>query len=114
MLTDWFEPFTLLEAAAEPDGLCGCCTALHEVTVFRGVLSHETALTDDRAHQPIPRVTPVLLHELDVTLGPGDYVRREKTGAVYRVTGRTEDMRAPAFSSLQFAQVPVESVVIPC
>ena len=60
------------------------------------------------------RSDPVLLHEYDVTLAPGDHVRREKDGALYRVAGRSDDMRTPAFSGLSFAQVPVERLVIPC
>ena len=54
------------------------------------------------------------MHEYDVTLSPGDYICREKDKAVYRVSSRTDSMRAPAFSGLRFAQVNVERVVIPC
>ena len=56
----------------------------------------------------------MLLHEFDVTLSPGDRFRRKKDGAIYRVCGRSDNMRTPAFSGLRFAQVPVERVVIPC
>ena len=56
----------------------------------------------------------MLLHEFDVTLAPGDHIRREKDGAVYRVTDRSDNMRAPAYSGLRFCQVNVERTVIPC
>ena len=56
----------------------------------------------------------MLLHEFDLTLVPGDYVRRERDGAIYRVTDRSDNLRAPAFSGLRFAQAAVKRVVIPC
>lgn len=114
MLTDYFEDFTLLERVSEPDGMGGENVTLHPVTDFRGGLTHTPGMETRPSGRMTVQVNPVLLHEFDVTLGPGDYVRREKDGTLYRVTGRTEDMRSPAFSGLQFAQVPVERLVIPC
>lgn len=108
MCTRWFEPFMLLEAAHVPDGLGGSGMTLTEVTPFRGALTHTASDAETAAGQLVLKHQPVLLHEFDVTLAPGDYVRRERDGAVWRVTGSSGDMRTPAFSGLQFAQVPVE------
>lgn len=107
MIERWFEPFTLLvqETASAPSV---------PFLSFRGVLSMIPAVQTDMAEQLPPADALVLLHEFDVTLVPGDLVRREKSGFIYRVTGRFGSMRSPAFSGLRFAQVPVERLEIPC
>lgn len=114
MIEHWFEAFTLLEKKAVDDGLGGTTASFAPILGFQGVLSMTTAEPTAMAEQPILAEAMVLLHEFDITLAPGDHVRREKDGAVYRVTDRSGNMRAPAFSGLRFAQVPVERLVIPC
>ena len=111
MLTDHFEPFTLLERSASPDGLGGECVRLEPVTDFRGALTHTCGEEIAPGGRAALRMTPVLLHETDVTLVPGDWVRRGRDGSLWRVKGASEGMRTPAFSGLQFAQVPVEGVI---
>ena len=114
MIERWFEPFTLLEHSAEADGLGGTTGSWTPVLGFRAVLSTTTAEQTAMAEQTVLTEQMVLLHEFDITLAPGDHIRREKDGAVYRVADRSGNMRAPAFSGLRFAQVPVERLVIPC
>lgn len=114
MLTDYFEPFALLERQAEPDGLGGERVQWRYVTTFRGGLTHTCGEEISVGGRVTLQSEPVLLHEFDVTLVPGDHVRRERDRSVWRVTGRSDDMRTPPFSGLQFAQVPVERLVIPC
>lgn len=114
MIERWFEAFTLLEAKTADDGLGGTSITYAPVLGFRGALSTTTAEQTVMAEQPVLAETMVLLHEFDITLAPGDCVRREKDGAMYRVADRSGNMRAPAFSGLRFAQVPVERLVIPC
>lgn len=114
MIQRWFEPFTMLIAIARSDSLGGHQIRFDTDFPFQGVLTFTTGKEITAGGQPLLEETPVLLHEFDVTLVPGDYVRREQDGAVYRVTGRSDSMRAPTYSGLRFAQVPVERVVIPC
>lgn len=114
MIQRWFEPFTLLEKAAVRDGLGGEHSGFLPCLAFQGVLSLASGVQSTMAEQPVSEESPVLLHEFDVTLVPGDHIRRDKDGAVYRVCDRSDNLRAPAFSGLQFAQVPVERVVSPC
>lgn len=114
MIEKWFEPFTLLETVAVSDGMGGENRSFTGGTPFRGALSYTTDGTAEAAGQFLLKETPVLLHEFDLTLVPGDRIRREMDGAFYRVTGRSDNLRAPAFSGLRFAQVPVERVAIPC
>ena len=112
MIEKWFEDFTLMVKQVIPDG-DGGETPLYEPDVaFHGALTLVTGEEFPMGGQPVLKENPVLLHELDVTLSPGDRVRREKDGAVYRVGGHSGGMRAPVWSGLQFAQVPVERVVL--
>lgn len=106
MIERWFEPFTLLTGSVSPDGQTN--QAFIPFLSFRGALSMIPASQSIEAGQPFHAAALVLLHEFDVTLAAEDLVRREKTGMLYRVTDRAESMRNPAFSGLQFAQVPVE------
>lgn len=110
MLTDYFEAFTLLERISSPDGVGGECVRLEPVTDFRGALTRTCGEEIVRGGRAVLRMTPVLLHETDVTLVPDDWVRRERDGSLWRVRGASDGMRTPAFSGLQFAQVPVEGV----
>ena len=114
MIEKWFEPFTLLERHCEADGMGGERCTFSPLMTFRGALSYATGNEINAAGQLLLQEHPVLLHEFDVTLAQNDHVLREKDSAVYRVTGRSDSMRSPAFSGLRFAQVPVERVVIPC
>lgn len=108
MLSRFFEPFKLLADASADDGLGGQTILLTEDVPFQGALTFVSGEEKEGANCLTLKHDPVLLHEFDVTLSPGDRVRRESTGDVYRVKGRSGDMRTPAFSGLSFAQVPVE------
>lgn len=114
MLTDYFEPFLLLENEAVPDGMGGALAAGAPAFSFSGALSQTAGSAPSADGRSLLKLTPVLLHETDVTLQAGDRVKRLRDGSVWRVTGGSGEMRAPAFSGLQFAQVPVERLVIPC
>ena len=114
MLTDYFEPFMLLERIADADGLGDECVTYQPVTDFRGALAHTCGKEISVGGRATVQLHPMLLHDTDVTLVAGDYVRREWDGTLWRITGQSDGMRTPAFSGLQFAQVPVERMVIPC
>lgn len=114
MIERWFEPFSLLEKASVQDGMGGEHVSYNPVMDFQGVLTLYAEKEADMAGQTLSAQTMMLLHDFDVTLSPGEYVRREKDGTVYRVLGCSADRRAPAFSGLHFAQVKVERVVHPC
>lgn len=114
MLTDYFEPFMLLERCADADGLGGEHIAYQPITDFMGALTHTCGEEIPVGGRATVRQQPVLLHETDVTLVGGDFVRRERDGSLWRVAGQSDGMRTPAFSGLQFAQATVERLVIPC
>lgn len=114
MLTDYFESLMLLERSGEADGLGGEDASWQDVLSFRGALTHTCGQEIPAGGRAALALRPVLLHETDVTLAAGDYFRRERDGSLWRVTGDSDGMRTPAFSGLQFAQVPVERMVKPC
>lgn len=112
MIEKWFEAFTRLNPTPASDGLGAAPPALTEDLPFLGALTYTPTREFTAGERPVLSDAPVLLYEYDVTLAPGDRVRREKDGAVYRVTG--QGMQAPAWSGLRFAQAQVERLVIPC
>lgn len=114
MIEKWFESFTLLEHQTKPTGFGSNEGRFTPVMPFRGVVSCHTGSEVSAAGQMALKETPVLLYEVDVTLAPNDYVRRDRDGAVYRVCGSSDSMQAPAFSGLQFYQVGVERMMLPC
>lgn len=111
MLTDYFEPFALMERTQNPDGLGGTDATWHDSLIFTGGVTFVPGGETNVAGLRALRTIPVLAHDYDVTLCQGDTVRRLSDGAVYRVAGQSSDMRTPAFADLRFAQVPVERVV---
>ena len=111
MLTDYFEPFLLLERSALPDGMGGEEVSWVRVLEFTGALTH-TPGNEITPGAPALRLTPVLLHDPDITLTLGDWVRRVRDGSLWQVKGHSGNMRTPAFAALQFAQVPVERQVL--
>lgn len=113
MLTDYFESFMLLERCADADGMGGEIVTWQPVTSFRGALTHACGEEISVGGRAALHMQPTLLHDTDVTLVLGDYVRRERDGLLFRVAGSSGGMRTPAFSGLQFAQVPVEGVMLP-
>lgn len=114
MITRCFEPFCLLESRIAPDDTGSPRRTDVPILSFQGVVA-QTASREASLHgRMIPAAHAALLHELDVTLTPGDRVRRLHDGATYRVTSRTEDLSAPDFSGLRFAQVDVEREEAPC
>ena len=114
MIEKWYEDFMLLERQSSSDDLGGELVFFAPLTTFRGVLTYTAGDAMTAVGQFALSEHPVLLHEFDVTLTPGDYVRREKDSAVYRVADNSDRMRPPVFSGLNFTQVPVERVVVPC
>ena len=114
MLNDYFEPFVLLERSAAADGLGSAEESWQTAVDFRGALTQTCGEEIAIGGRATVRQQPVLLHETDVTLLSGDRIRRVRDGAVFLVRGSSDMMRPPAFSGLQFAQVPVERLVIPC
>ena len=114
MIERWFESFSLLEKTHAADCLGGAKVSYTASVGFQGVVTLGCGQSINLAEQPAIAEDFVLLHEYDVTLAPGNHVRRERDGAIFRVGGQSDNMRAPAFSGLRFAQVPVERVVLPC
>lgn len=114
MVTDYFEAFTLLEKVGTSDGLGSECLSWEDVTSFRGGLTQTTGNELHVGGRVTARLSPALLHEIDVTLQTGDHVRRERDGSIWRVIGSSGDMRTPALATQQLAQVAVERLVIPC
>ncbi len=89
MITRQFEPFTLLE---------------EEITL-RGVVSYVPVEDMDPRGFLVLRAEPVLLHESDVTLCPGDLIRRERDGRAWQIAARSE----PAPPGLHWSQTPLKN-----
>lgn len=109
----YMEPFVLLVRLSQDDGMGGAMLQWEDGAAFLGGISHAMAKETEAGGLRAAMVQTVLLHEEGVLLTPGCRVRRVADGAVYRVLGSSEDMRAPRGSMLKICQVPVERLVIP-
>ena len=114
MIDKWFESFMLLSRQTQPDSLGGSQVSFVDDMSFSGVVTWQSSRATTAAGHMALEEIPCLLHEFDMTLSPGDHVRRERDGAIYKVTSGTGSLHAPAFSGLHFGQVAVERVVFPC
>lgn len=111
MLIDYLEPFCRIRKASRPNDLGGYVEHWEECETFQGGVTFVPGGEVDVAGLRALRTVPMLVHEGDVSLWQDEYVRRISDGAIYRVTGNSDDMHTPACATMQFAQVPVEKVV---
>ena len=108
MLSDYFEPFTLLHSVCQPDPIGGQVIDHTEETRFSAALGGAVGQETEEHGQPIASAQPMLLCPQDVPLHFGDIVRRESNGICYRVCTNAEDMRTPACAGFAFCEVLLE------
>lgn len=108
MLTDYFEPFTLLKSAFCPDPCGGQLQQDVTELPFRAALADALGEEGERGGKPFIRVTPYLLCPPETPLKLDDIIRREKDGAHYRVCSRPEDRRTPLGAGFPYAEVRLE------
>lgn len=111
MLTDFFEDFIRLTRLRQPDGPGQVQDVWTDGAPFRGGVTALTGVETTSAGAPALRTVPMLLHESAVSLAQGERIRRVRDGAVFRVCGASDNMRAPCCASMHFSQVPVERLV---
>lgn len=105
MLTDYFEPFTLLKSASCPDPCGGQLQQDVTELPFRAALADALGEEGERGGKPFIRVTPYLLCPPETPLKLDDIIRREKDGAHYRVCSRPEDRRTPPDAPYPYAVI---------
>lgn len=111
MLQDYCEPFTLLIPVTAGDAL-GCAAVRYETgETFSAALCAVPGVPADPAGRTAARHTPVLLHPRELSLMPGDLIRRQADGATYRVLDCSDFMRTPRVSFIAFAQATLERLV---
>jgi len=108
MLTDYFEPFTLLKSASCPDPCGGQLQQDVTELPFRAALADALGEEGERGGKPFIRVTPYLLCPPETPLKLDDIIRREKDGTHYRVCSRPEDRRTPLCAGFPYAEVRLE------
>lgn len=111
MLQDYAEPFTLMIAERAEDGLGAMVLRYTVGEHFSAALCHAPGFPDSPGGATAARHTPVLLHPREMTLMPGDVVRRETDQALYRVLDCSDFMRTPPSAVTSFAQVTLERLV---
>ena len=112
MLGDYFEPFCRVVKTSTLNGLGGTVETWADGETFQGGVTYVPGAEITVAGHKALRTVPVLLHEPGVDLRQDEHVRRISDGAIFRLVGNSNDMRTPACASVQFAQVPVERVVM--
>lgn len=111
MLQDYCEPFILMTPVTAEDAL-GCTAVGYEPgETFSAALCAAPGSPGVHAGRTAARQTTVLLHPREMSLMPGDVVRRASDGATYRVLDCSDFMRTPLSASMAFAQVTLERVV---
>ena len=113
MLEDYMETFRRMVDAGGADGLGGQSGRLTPGESFRAGLCAGQTSAATSAGAAAARESRELLHGPGVTLRPGDIIRRESGGALYRVTSHSDCRRVPQGGRLAFAQVTVERLVSP-
>ncbi len=108
MLSDYFEPFTLLHGVCQPDPIGGQVIDHTEETRFSAALGGAVGQETEEHGRSIASSRPMLLCPMDVPLHFGDIVRRESTGICYRVCTNAEDMRTPACAGFSFCEALLE------
>lgn len=114
MVEDFWEGFRRMEATGEADGLGGQAEALAEKESFRAGLCPERMQSALQGVAAAAQERYQLVHEAGVTLAPGEIIRRESDGALYRVAGHSDYARAPRRGRLAICQVRVERLVMGC
>lgn len=112
MITDFFEPFCRVKRTLRDDGLGGTIETWEDGAPFDGGVTHVPGTEITIAGHRALRGQPVLVHETSVGFQQDELVRRLSDGAVFRVAGRSGQMRTPRVAQAQFAQVPVEGVTL--
>lgn len=113
MLDDYMETFRRMADAGGADGLGGQSGRLAPGESFQAALCAGQTSAAASAGAAAARESRELLHAPGVILRPGDIIRRESGGALYRVMSHSDCRRAPQGGRLAFAQVTVERVVGP-
>lgn len=108
MLSDYFERFTRLCAAALPDPYGGQVQQSMTEMPFSAALADALGEEGEHAGKPFVRVTPYLLCDPDTPLALGDLIRRERDGARYRVCSQPSDRRTPIQAGFPFCEIRLE------
>ena len=111
MLQDYCEPFTLMTPVAA-DALGATALRYEAGESFSAALCMAAGAPASPAGMTAARHAPVLLHPREMTLMPGDVIRREADGAHFRVTDCSDFMRTPRIAHASFAQATLERLVI--
>lgn len=112
MLQDYCEPFTLMIPVTAEDAL-GCTAVRYEPgETFSAALCAAPGMPDASAGRTAARQMPVLLHPRELSLMPGDVLRRGCDGALYRVLDCSDFMRTPRTALVAFAQAALERLVV--
>ena len=90
----------------------GILTVWKEGAAFKGNLVPKNSADVRIAQQQGAKAIYTLVTDKKIVLSRGDVVRRAMDKADFRVTADSADMAVPAFSSIRYAQCPVERVVL--
>lgn len=108
MLSDFFEPFTLLEQAHNNTEY-GTGAVVYNVgaTFHAGISQNSTSEAQIAERQGMKTVYTVI-HPPEVILRQGDRIRRERDQRVYRITGNSNF--TPDRANVQYGTVSAEVI----
>ncbi len=114
MLKEYFDNFICFTVVIEPDGMGGTRRTLQNGYAFKGALAHAPAREIPVGGRATLHAEPLLLHEREVHLKPGQAVWDPARDCLYAVCGDSADRQTPRFSGLNIAATPLEGWRDPC
>ena len=84
-VADFYEDFTLIETAHQPDGMGGTITNVESFTSFRAGIYTNSSTEAVVAYQRGAKTIATIVTGLETELEVGDIVRRERDNTLYRV-----------------------------
>lgn len=113
LLSDQFEPFTILDKRTVSDGYGGYVEIYVDGAPITAAVSLMSATEMIAAAQIQSRATYNIITEKNINLQDHDVVRRESDGKIFRVNSDGDDNKTPNSASLNMRVVKAEEWRLP-
>lgn len=109
-LTDFFEPFAMMDRITHEDDLAGIVHTWQEGAHFRAGITTKQSTQARIAYQDGAKVMYTIVIPETMDLQKDDRVKRLSDGLFLRITSNAQDMTTPAAAQMKFRQVTAEAI----